>query len=161
MSRIVALPGDGFLQRHQPGAHSDDIGTDVLQRIDCLKARRRPFGIDRIGGQGADRLARGDEPLPHRPAQPRHQQLPLQRLHPSAELDQAGTDRGVVDLGEVAGEQLVGEADTGGDRVQLHAHVFSVSAGMRRRGELHVLAGAQVLDHPRLEALDPAAVGSR
>ena len=109
--------------------------------------------------QRAGHLRGGDEPLPHRPAQAGDQQLPLQRLHPPAELQQSGADRGVVDLAEVAGQQLVGEADAGGDRVQLHPHVLGVAAAGGGRGELHVLAGRQVLDHAGLEGLDPAAVG--
>ncbi len=130
-----------------------------FKRIDGLEPGRGPFGVDRAIRQGADGLARCDEPLPHRPAQPRHQQLPLQRLHPPAELEQAGADRGVVDLAEIAGEQLVGEADAGGDGVELDPHVLAVTAGVGGGRELHVLARRQVLDHARLEALDPPALG--
>jgi hypothetical protein len=42
--------------------------------------------------------------------------------------------------------------------VQLQPHVFGVAARRGRRRELHVAPGFEVLDHPRLEGLDPLAV---
>ena len=121
LRRLVALAGDRLLQRHDAGAHREDVGLDVLHRIDRLEARRGPVGGDVAVGQLARGLRRQHEAPPDRLAEAGDQQLPLQRLHPAAELDQPGPDRGVVHLAEVAGQQLVGEPDAGGDGMELHA----------------------------------------
>ena len=42
----------------------------------------------------------------------------------AAELDEPGADRGVVDLAQVAGQQLIGQPEPGRDNVQLRAQPF-------------------------------------
>ena len=77
----------------------------------------------------------------------------LDGLAAAAELEQPGADRGIVDLGEIAAQLLVGDAGGGGDGAQLIAEEPLIARpGVGRFGKAHILAGAQPLHGAGLEA---------
>jgi len=62
--RVVALPSNRFFQRHDPGPHRQDVGLNILQGIDRLKAGRCPFGADIDVRQGTGGLSDCNKPAP-------------------------------------------------------------------------------------------------
>lgn len=64
-----------------------------------------------------------------------HDHPVLDRLTAAAKFQQFRTDRGVVHLGEIAGEHLVGDPHRGGHRAKLHAQELRVArAHINRAG---------------------------
>lgn len=64
----------------------------------------------------------------------------------------------MIDLAQIAGQQLIRDAEASGDDVQLRSEPFADPRRGRRLVELDVLAAPRIGDDPRLELLEGLAV---
>ena len=83
------------------------------------------------------------EALPDRPAELEHNHRMLKLLDAVAELDQPGADRGIGDAFEIARNQLVGNAEAGGDGADVVLDEGTVIARIGRFKELNIGAWRQ------------------
>ena len=86
----------------------------------------------------------------------RPEEAPAPGFDVAAKLVPAHAGAGKVDLAQVAGEDLVGQAVAGGDGAQLAGDEGHVVLRLGRGGKLHLHAGGQVFQCARLKLVEQA-----
>ena len=98
------------------------------------------------------------KPVPAWLAEPRHEDLPLHSVYQPAELNETGSDRGIIDLAQIPGQQLVGHTKPRSHDMELPAHPFANPGRGGGLVEADVFAAARIGDQARLELLDTVAI---
>ena len=82
----------------------------------------------------------------------------MHRIDQPPELNEPGANGGIVDLAEIAGQQLVGHAKPCRHDMQLPPEPFGYPGCRRRLIEADVLAATRIGDEAWFELLDPVAI---
>ena len=122
------------------------LGPQRLDALGCGHAR-----------QLASKLGSLNHPLPLRGADVRLDNLLLEGGDQAVELKRPRADAAIVDLAQVAGQQLIRHLGARCDLVQVRVDIISIAADLWRRAERHVFAVWQFYHHAGPHRFDPVA----